>query len=259
MTVEQCRTDHEYRHLLPLFRQLTDTRLSEEERRRIRAILVTAHLPVAEHIAMRYRNRGQALEDLRQVARLGLFLAVDRFDVARGADFLAYAVPTITGEIRRYFRDMTWALGVPRRVKELRATVLKAAAELAQERGRTPRPSEIAATLGIPVEEVYEGLQANYAYRTETLEPYTHDDSSELARQAHLGKVDARLDLAEHRTALHPAIRRLSERERSIVIMRFFEDLTQSQIAQRIGISQMHVSRLLSQSLATLREAMTGE
>lgn len=259
MTVDEGRTEHEYRHLLPLFRQLADSRLPERERRRIREVLVTAHLPVAEHIAARYRNRGQSLEDLRQVARLGLFLAVDRFDPERGTDFLAYAVPTITGEIRRYFRDMTWALGVPRRVKELRAAVLKAAAELAQELGRTPRPSQIAAALGIPVEEVYEGLQANYAYRTETLEPYTHDDASELARQAHLGKVDTRLDLAEQRTALHPAIRRLPERERSIVIMRFFEDLTQNQIAQRVGISQMHVSRLLSQSLAMLRDAMVGE
>lgn len=259
MSLDQYRADHEYRHLMPVFRRLADPDLPEEERRRIRETLVTAHLPLAEHIALRYRNRNQPLEDLVQVARLGLFLAVDRFDPTRGSDFLAFAVPTITGEVRRYFRDMTWALGVPRRVKDLRATVLAATARLVQELGRTPRPSQIAEALGIPVEDVYEGLLANYAYRAETLEPFTRDNTSELERQTQFGRVDTELDLAEHRVALQPALNRLPERERSIVIMRFFEDLTQSQIARRVGLSQMQVSRLLSQSLAALRAEMTAD
>jgi RNA polymerase sigma-B factor len=253
----QYRADHEYQHFMPLFHQLAAPDLSEEERKRIRETLVTAHLPLAEHVALRYRNRNQPLEDLVQVARLGLFLAVDRFDPTRGSDFLAFAVPTISGEVRRYFRDMTWALGVPRRVKDLRATVLAAIARLAQELGRTPRPSQIADALGISIEHVYEGLLANYAYRAETLDPCTSDDTPELERQIQFGQVDTGLDLAEQRVALQPALDRLPERERSIVIMRFFEDLTQSEIGRRVGLSQMHVSRLLSQSLAALRAEMT--
>lgn len=258
MTVDQYRSDHEYRHLLPLFRRLVDPEASEGQRRTTRDELFKAHLPLAEHIALRYRDRGQSLEDLEQVARLGLFLAVSRFDPDRGSDFLAFAVPTITGEIRRYFRDMTWAVGVPRRVKELRATVNAATVRLAQELGRTPRPSQVAEALGVPIEDVYEGLMANYAYRAETLESGSQDDTDGLARRAQLGRADGGLDLAEHRTALYPALNRLPERERMIVVMRFFEDLTQTQIAQRIGVSQMHVSRLLSHSLALLRADMAA-
>ncbi|HEX3648867.1 MAG TPA: SigB/SigF/SigG family RNA polymerase sigma factor, partial [Pseudonocardiaceae bacterium] len=238
------------------FHRLTEPGIPERQRRRARDALFAGHLPLAEHIALRYRDRGQSLEDLQQVARLGLFLAVTRFDPSRGSDFVAFAVPTITGELRRYFRDMTWAVAVPRRVKELRATVSAAAARLAQEGGRTPRPSQIAEELGIPVEDVYEGLQANYAYRTTTLDT---DDPGGTDRQSYLGHTDTRLDLAEHRTALYPALDRLPERERSIVIMRFYEDLTQSQIARRVGLSQMHVSRLLSRSLAILREQLATE
>jgi len=261
MTVvqENDRGNDEYRSLRPLFLELTDPHVPEQRRSDVRAELTTAHLPVADHIARRYRNRGQPLDDLRQVARLGLVHAVDRFDPTRGTDFLSFAVPTITGEVRRYFRDATWAVRVPRRLKELRATVTAAAGILSQELARAPRPREIAERLGIPVEEVYEGLQANDAYQAEPLDPFTADDSPDLERQAHLGEVDAGLELAENRTALYPALANLPDRERSIVIMRFFEDLTQTQIAQRIGISQMHVSRLLAQSLATLRAQMSAD
>lgn len=247
-----------YQPLQPLFRELADPSVPEQRRRRIRTKLTTAHLPVADHIAQRYRNRGQPLEDLQQVARLGLVHAVDRFDPGRGTDFLSFAVPTITGEVRRYFRDATWALRVPRRLKELRTVVTAAAATLSQELARSPRPREIAEALGIPIEDVYDGLQANDAYQTEPLDPYAFDAQPELERQSHLGVVDSGLDLAEGRTALYPALAHLPDRERSIVIMRFFEDLTQTQIAQRIGISQMHVSRLLAQSLAMLRAEMAG-
>ena len=258
MHVEQRRRSDEYGRFLPLFHRMSDPALSGRERQEIRDTLLTGHLPLAKHIAHRYRNRGQPTEDLEQVARVGLVLAVDRFDPSRGTDFLSYAIPTITGEVRRYFRDKTWALGVPRRLKELRRTISMAATEIAQASGRAARPREIATKLNISVEEVYEGLQAGYAYHADSLEPYTSnaDDTSELERQAHLGAVDNEIGLVEHRTALYPALARLPDRERSIVIMRFFEDLTQTQIAERIGISQMHVSRLLAQTLASLRAEM---
>ena len=259
MLADEDQHADQYQSLRPLFCELADPRVPQQRRSRVRTTLTTAHLPVADHIALRYRNHGQPLEDLRQVARLGLVHAVDRFDPGRGTDFLSFAVPTITCEVRRYFRDATWAVRVPRRLKELRTTVIAAAATLSQELARAPRPREIADALGIPIEDVYDGLQANYAYQAEPLDPFTDGDSPELERAAHLGVVDTGLELAEGRAALYPALANLPDRERAIVIMRFFEDLTQTQIAQRIGMSQMHVSRLLAQSLAALRIEMSAE
>ncbi|HEY3606758.1 MAG TPA: SigB/SigF/SigG family RNA polymerase sigma factor [Pseudonocardiaceae bacterium] len=249
------RTD--YQELIPLFHQLADESAPEPQRMRIRDLLVTGHLPVAEHIARKFRNRGQPEEDLQQVARIGLINAVDRFDPNRGTDFLSFAVPTITGEVRRYFRDATWAVRVPRRLKELHAAITTASARLAQELGRSPRPKEIAAALGMPVEEVYEGLQVGFAYNTDSLDSGT-DDEGHSPVENRLGDLDNALDLVEDREALIPALAKLPEREASIVVMRFFGNMTQTQIADRIGISQMHVSRLLSGSLEMLRAALSG-
>jgi RNA polymerase sigma-B factor len=249
------RTD--YQELIPLFHQLVDESAPEPQRMRIRDLLVTGHLPVAEHIARKFRNRGQPEEDLQQVARIGLINAVDRFDPNRGTDFLSFAVPTITGEVRRYFRDATWAVRVPRRLKELHAAITTASARLAQELGRSPRPKEIAAALGMPVEEVYEGLQVGFAYNTDSLDSGT-DDEGHSPAENRLGDLDNALDLVEDREALIPALAELPEREASIVVMRFFGNMTQTQIADRIGISQMHVSRLLSGSLEMLRAALSG-
>ncbi|HEX4702531.1 MAG TPA: SigB/SigF/SigG family RNA polymerase sigma factor [Pseudonocardiaceae bacterium] len=248
----------DYRELIPLFERLADPATPEPERRRIREQLVTGHLPVAEHIARKFRNRGQADEDLRQVARIGLINAVDRFDPGRGTDFLSFAVPTITGEVRRYFRDATWAVRVPRRLKELHAAISAASARLSQELGRSPRPKEIAAALSMPVEEVYEGLQAGFAYHTDSLDSGTDDDGHSPV-ESRLGEMDGALDLVEDREALIPALATLPEREASIVVLRFFGNLTQTQIADRIGISQMHVSRLLSASLAQLRAVLMAD
>jgi RNA polymerase sigma-B factor len=240
----------EYAELAPLFHQLA-TSSCPTQRQVFRSRLVTGHLPLAEHIARRYRDRGQPTEDLKQVATVGLIHAVDRFDPDRGYDFLAFAVPTITGELRRYFRDSTWSLRVPRRLKELHASVKAATVVLDQRLGRAPRPSELAAELRIPVEEVYEGLQVGYAYRCDSL------DVVEPAGSEHqVGAPDQGLAAVEHREALYPALTTLPEREAAIVRMRFFEDLTQSQIAQRIGVSQMQVSRLLAASLRTMRAAL---
>jgi RNA polymerase sigma-B factor len=251
MTTTQ-RAQDEYQSLLPLFDQLRDATLPDTERARIRDLLVTGHLPLAQHIAWKFRNRGQPDEDLLQVATLGLIGAVDRFDPTRTPSFLSFAVPTITGEVRRYFRDSTWTLRVPRSLKELHASITEATARLGQQLGRAPRPSELATDLGIPVDKVNEGLQVSFAYTAGSLDEPGADGQSPT--NANLTEVDEGFDLVEGRAMLYPALARLPEREARIVALRFFENLTQSQIAERVGLSQMHVSRLLAASLTTLRE-----
>jgi RNA polymerase sigma-B factor len=258
VTATENGSSSEYAELTPLFAQLVDPTNSEEQRSRVRDRLVTEYLPVAEHIARKFRNRGQPEEDLRQVANVGLINAVDRFDPALGHDFLSFAVPTITGEIRRYFRDATWAVRVPRRLKELHAALSAAAARLSQELGRSARPSELAAELGLPIDEVYEGLQAGLAYHSDSLDEQPGDDGPSRAANQ-LGALDGDMSLVEDREALFPALAQLPEREASIVVMRFFGNLTQTQIAERVGISQMHVSRLLASSLRTLRKILNAE
>jgi RNA polymerase sigma-B factor len=222
----------------------------------VRSRLVTGYLPVAEHIAQRFRGRGQSVEDLTQVATLGLIHAVDRFDPERGTNFLSFAVPTITGELRRYFRDATWAVRMPRRLKELSIAIRDAAGTLGQRLGRSPRPSELAEELGISVEDVYEALQAADAYRSESLD--NDDDEIATTVENRVSSTDERaMSVVEDRQALFPALAALPDRQQTVVLMRFFEDLTQSQIAERIGVSQMQVSRLLSASLRTLRAELT--
>jgi RNA polymerase sigma-B factor len=253
MPIREDRHDTDYEHLLPLFRRLADESVSALDRRQVRDEIVAGHLPLAEHIARKYQHRGQPMDDLRQVARVGLIGAVDRFDPDRGTDFVAFAVPTIMGEIRRYFRDATWMVSVPRRLKELNRSVARAAAELVAELGCSPRPQQIATRLGISLEAVYEGLQAGMAYRADSLDiPARADDDGE-SRQ--FGVADPGLDVVENRETLHSALAELPDREIEIMRMRFFEELTQREIASRIGISQVHVSRLITSSVAQLREA----
>jgi RNA polymerase sigma-B factor len=252
MTATRPTKYTEYDHLTPLFEQMADDRLSERARQQLRERIVAGHLPVAEHIARRFRNRGQPEDDLRQVAALGLIQAVDRFDPGRGNNFLAFAVPTITGEVRRYFRDSTWSVRVPRRAKELHTAITAKTAELSHDLGRAPKPTELAEALDLPLADVQEGLAASAAYRSASLD--------ELAATVPLGDVlgddDRRLAEAVDRQSLIPALATLPERERTVVILRFFGDLTQTQIAERVGLSQMHVSRLLAASIAHLREQM---
>lgn len=249
--------DDEYADLAPLFERLADPELAAAERERVRARLITGYQPVAEHIARKFGNRGQSVEDLRQVATIGLINAVDRFDPTLGRDFLAFAVPTITGEVRRYFRDSAWALRVPRRLKELSQTVRATSERLSRELGHSPRPSDIAAELGVPVEEVYEGLQANLAYDTDSLDKPAGGNTT--IGEVAFGEADPRLESAVDRVALYPALATLPPREALIVSLRFFGDLTQTEIARRVGLSQMHVSRLLAASLRSLRATMTEE
>lgn len=246
-----------YAALAPLFHQLADS-VSTTQRRAVRSHLVIGYLPVAEHIAHRFRGRGQPAEDLTQVATLGLIHAVDRFDPGRGTNFLSFAVPTITGELRRYFRDATWAVRMPRRLKELSKSIRDAAGTLSQRLGRSPRPSELAEELGIPVEDVYAGLQAADAYRSESLD----NDDDEIAATVEnrvSGTDDRAMGVVEDWQALYPALATLPQRQATVVLMRFFEDLTQSQIAERIGVSQMQVSRLLAASLRALRAQLTQD
>lgn len=251
--------DHDYTQLAYLFDELNDRSHSPEHRSLARDRVVAGHMSVAQHIARKFSRRGQPIEDLTQVAMLGLINAVDRFDPSRGKDFLSFAVPTITGEVRRYFRDHGWAMRVPRRLQELRAHVSRATTELGQVLGRAPTASEVAEHIDISVAEVREAYEVSEASRVSTLEHVVGGDDNDAAGAAGatLGSEDARLSTADERAYLAPAMARLPERERTIVWLRFFENQSQSNIAQRMNISQMHVSRLLGASLRTMREVLS--
>ncbi|CCH33775.1 SigB/SigF/SigG family RNA polymerase sigma factor [Actinosynnema sp. NPDC047251] len=236
----------------PLFVELAAAQRDGSRYARLRDHLVTEHLPLAWHIADRFAERGENADDLRQVAALGLIHAVDRFDASRGIEFLAFAVPTITGEVRRYLRDQGWAVRVPRRLKELCLSIDTARVELARRTGRSPKPTEVARHLGIGLDEVYEGLHATSAHHLLSLEELT---GGELAADG-LAFDDPALEVVELQHALDPMLRGLPRRERRIVVLRFFRNMTQSQIADSVGVSQMHVSRLLSRSLARLRSLL---
>ena len=224
----------------------------------LREELVTAHVGLAEYLARRFANRGEPLDDLVQVASLGLLKAVDRFDPERGLEFSTYATPTIVGELKRHFRDKGWAVRVPRRVQELHLRLGTLVSTLSQNLGRSPTIGEIAQAASASEEEVLEAIEAGHAYRFTSLDaaPGNEDES---ALSAQLGEDDQALVDSEHRMALSPLIAQFPPRERKILHLRFFEGLTQSEIAERLGISQMHVSRLLARSLAQLREAAGDE
>ncbi|MEU6388627.1 RNA polymerase sigma factor SigF [Streptomyces sp. NPDC046939] len=220
--------------------------------------LVRMHLPLVEHLARRFRNRGEPLDDLTQVATIGLIKSVDRFDPERGVEFSTYATPTVVGEIKRHFRDKGWAVRVPRRLQELRLSLTTATAELSQTHGRSPTVHELAEKLAISEEEVLEGLESANAYSTLSLDvPDTDDESPAVADT--LGAEDEALEGVEYRESLKPLLEDLPPREKRILLLRFFGNMTQSQIAQEVGISQMHVSRLLARTLAQLREKLLVE
>jgi RNA polymerase sigma-B factor len=228
------------------------------ERADLRNQLVRMHLPLVEHLARRFRNRGEPLDDLTQVATIGLIKSVDRFDPDRGVEFSTYATPTVVGEIKRHFRDKGWAVRVPRRLQELRLSLTTATAELSQQNGRSPTVHELAERLGISEEEVLEGLESANAYSTLSLDvPDTDDESPAVADT--LGAEDEALEGVEYRESLKPLLEDLPPREKRILLLRFFGNMTQSQIAQEVGISQMHVSRLLARTLAQLRERLLVE
>jgi RNA polymerase sigma-B factor len=225
----------------------------------VRDQILEAYLPLSYHLAQRFRNRGEPMDDLTQVAALAMVKAIERFDPDRGVRFSTFAVPTIVGELKRHFRDRVWAVRVPRRLKDLRVTMAAEISDLGQVLGRSPTIAEIAERLGVSEEEVIEVVEAGAAFRTESLTPVALDGSDDAADDAGwvaaaLAVHDRSADLVDDHDELRRLLDALPERERTIVYLRFFEGLTQSQIATQVGVSQMHVSRLLQRSLIKLRE-----
>jgi len=225
-------------------------------RPKLRERAIEAWLPLANHLAQRYGGRGEPTDDLRQTAAIGLIKAIDKFEPNRGVDFAGYAIPTIIGEIKRHFRDRTWDIRVPRRLQELRLHISEANSTLLQSLGRSPTVADIAAHLRLTEEEVLEGLEGARAYNAVSLSTPTGDGERSTELGDMLGGEDPEFALAEIRTSLGPALATLDERERKILALRFHGNLTQSQIAERIGVSQMHVSRLLTRTLAQLRRSL---
>ena len=209
-------------------------------------------MPLVRALATRYAGRGEALEDLVQVGSIGLIKAVDRFDIDRGVDISSYAVPTIVGEIRRHFRDKAWAMHVPRRLKELSVRLSRVLDQLTNELGRSPTIAELAKAVDVEEEDVIDALDSTNAYSTRSLQaPFEDGGDDYLADK--LGTDDTGFAEVEDGAFVAAGLDALDERERRIVELRFFEEMTQSQIAAEIGISQMHVSRLLRHALATMR------
>jgi RNA polymerase sigma-B factor len=235
--------------LMRTFEAFADTRDAS-----LRDQLIEAHLGLAEYLARRFANRGEPLDDLVQVASLGLVKAVERFDPARGLEFTTFATPTIVGELKRHFRDKGWAVRVPRRVQELHLRVTRVIDDLATELGRSPTVQEIAVRAGTTEDEVTEAVDAGSAYRSASLDAGRSDDDETPGLLGQLGQIDPEMASAERRAALGPLISELPEREQVMLYLRFYEGMTQSEIAKHLGISQMHVSRLLSRSLQQLRE-----
>jgi RNA polymerase sigma-B factor len=239
-----------------LFDLLGDKDLDERDRATAREDLVHLHLPLVEHCARRFRNRGEPFEDLVQVGTIGLLKSIDRFESARGVEFSTYATPTIIGEIKRYFRDKGWAIKVPRRLQELRMQITTTTAELTQDLGRSPTPRELAERIGCTVEEIIEGMESSNAYATLSLDATDDGDESGGSMLDALGIEDPDLEHVEVRESIKPMLDQLDPREKRILVLRFFKNMTQTQIAEEIGISQMHVSRLLTRTLDQMRVAM---
>ena len=221
--------------------------------------LIRRFLPLARQLARRYERNDEPIDDLVQVASVGLVKAVDRFDPSRGTAFSSFAVPTILGELKRYFRDAGWAVHVPRGMQERALEVNRAVTELSRELGRSPNPAELAEFTGLTLEEVLEAMEAAVAYDSVSLEaPRNDDDPESEGVVERIGQEDAGYELAEYAATLAPELRALSDRDRLVLELRFGQDMTQSEIAERIGVSQMHVSRLIRRALAQVRNRVEG-
>jgi RNA polymerase sigma-B factor len=218
-----------------------------------RAELAERMLPLARSLARKYAGKGEPLEDLEQVASLGLLKAIDRFDITREVRFATFAVPTIAGELKRHFRDRGWMLRVPREIQELSARVVRAREALTRDLGRSPTVEEVASTLGAGVDAVLEALRAADTYRMMSLDEPMADGAGALEA---IGGDDAGFELAEHRVLLRGGLAHLGAREREIVRLRYYEGLTQREIARAVGVSQMHVSRLIRRSIDTMRDSI---
>lgn len=228
------------------------------ERVRLREEAIEAYSPLARRVAVRFQRRGEDLDDLMQVALIGLIKAVDRFDSERGVHFVHYAVPTMLGELKRHFRDRGWTVRVNRGLQELHLRIAKAVPQLSQDLQRTPSAADVAEYLGVEESAVLQGMQCAGAYAPRSLNDVVPgSDDTELGEL--VGAQDHQLELVPDRMALREVVGRLPERERQILKLRFMDNLTQSEIATLIGVSQMHVSRLLARAFAQLREMLLAE
>ncbi len=239
-----------------LFARLAQTRESGgAEHDDLRSELVVAHLNLVRFLALKFGNRGEPLEDLVQVGTLGLIKAIDRFDLERGVEFTTYATPTIVGEIKRYFRDKGWAVKVPRRLQELNLAVNRTSEKLAVELGRSPTVAELAERLGASEEEILEAQELGGAYNVLSLDAEVAGEGEKKAQTLAetIGSADPELDLLEDRANIERALHVLNGRERVIVYLRFYEAISQTEIAKRLNVSQMHVSRLQARALEKLR------
>jgi RNA polymerase sigma-B factor len=245
-------------HARELFAKIAALPEDDPRRRPMRDELVEMHLPLVEYLARRFRNRGEPYDDLVQVATIGLIKSIDRFDLERGVEFSTYATPTIVGEVKRHFRDKGWAIRVPRRLQELKLALTKATSELSQRNGRAPTVAELAKHLELSEDDILEGLESSNAYSAISLDAPDLDDESGSMSDT-LGETDQALEGVEYRESLKPLLEALPPREKRILLLRFFANMTQSQIAAELGISQMHVSRLITRTLASLREGLLAE
>ncbi|MCK1794764.1 RNA polymerase sigma factor SigF [Streptomyces sp. XM4193] len=242
-----------------LFERLGGCEKGTTEYRRARSALIEANIPLVRYVARRFHNRNEPMEDIVQVGTIGLINAIDRFDPERGVQFPTFAMPTIIGEIRRYFRDNVRTVHVPRRLHEMWAQVSGATEDLTVQHGRTPTTAEIAERLKVPEEEVLACMEAGRAYRPASLEAAQERDEGMPGLIDRLGYEDPALDSVEHRELVRHLLVQLPEREQRILLLRYYGNLTQSQISAELGVSQMHVSRLLTRSFARLRAANTIE
>jgi RNA polymerase sigma-B factor len=253
---QKGRVSDDYSDVVGLIERVRAGDPDAAETERLREDVITRCLPLAENIARRFGGRGENHDDLVQVARLGLVNAVDRFNPEHGSEFVSFAVPTIMGEVRRHFRDAAWATRVPRRLKELHKSINDASEDLSHRLGRSPSASEIAAELDLDVSEVTEGLLARGAYQALSTDSGAADDELGAPLLETIGEEDPEYEHVESYVMIRPALAKLSERERRILVLRFFGSQTQTEIAKQLGISQMHVSRILSSTLKKLREEL---
>ncbi|MFB7933025.1 RNA polymerase sigma factor SigF [Streptomyces sp. NPDC056039] len=242
-----------------LFERLEALEEGTHEYSYVRNTLVELNLALVKFAASRFRSRSEPMEDIIQVGTIGLIKAIDRFELSRGVEFPTFAMPTIVGEIKRFFRDTSWSVRVPRRLQELRLDLAKAGDELAQKLDRAPTVTELAERLGLSKDEVVEGMAASNAYTASSLDAQPEEDDSEGALADRIGYEDHGLEGIEYVESLKPLIAELPPRDRKILSLRFVGGLTQSEIGEELGISQMHVSRLLSRTLVRLRKGLTVE
>ncbi|MEU9859975.1 SigB/SigF/SigG family RNA polymerase sigma factor [Streptomyces sp. NPDC047971] len=243
-----------------LFARLESLEEGTPERAYVRNTLVELNLSLVKFAARRFRNRAEPTEDIVQVGTVGLIKAIDRFEVGRDVEFSAFALPTIVGEMKRFFRDTSWSVQVPRRLQELRIELAKAVDILEQRHGRRPTRAELAAYLHIGEASVAEGEQASNGYVARSLDTPTGDDESTLTAGARrLGEEERAFELIDSLESLKPLIARLDARDRTILALRFGEELTQAEIGERLGLSQMHISRLLARILNELRTGLVED